>query len=62
MSMQLPQDDFILLSLINTKLRDDYPTLADLCAGEDIDEEEVLSRLNSCGYVYDGQANAFVRS
>ena len=38
--MELPSDPVILLSLINTKLRDFYPTLDILCDELDIDESE----------------------
>ena len=33
----LPKDPAILLSVVNTKLRDDYADLEDLCAAEDAD-------------------------
>ncbi|MDE6001233.1 MAG: DUF4250 domain-containing protein [Clostridia bacterium] len=58
--MNLPADDYILLSLVNTKLRDEYPSLQSLCDGEEIDGEELCARLASAGYVYDGGRNAFV--
>ena len=60
--MVLPQDDFILLSLVNTKLRDLYSSLAELCEEEDIDLNEVSSRLAAIGYEYDGTENAFRRA
>lgn len=60
LNMNLPADDFILLSLVNTKLRDCYPSFEDFCDGEDLQKEEILSRLNAAGFVYDERANAFV--
>ncbi len=57
--MQLPTDDFILLSVINTKLRDEYPSFEMLCEEEGIDGDEVRARLWSLGYVYDEKQNSF---
>ena len=49
----------MLLSLINTKLRDEYPSLASLCEEEEVEEEELVSRLAELGYHYDEENNAF---
>ncbi|MBR0464232.1 MAG: DUF4250 domain-containing protein [Clostridia bacterium] len=56
----LPKDVNILLSVVNTKLRDEYASLSDLCASLDEDEQDVKTRLGEAGWVYDGAANAFV--
>ena len=58
--MNLPADDYILLSLVNTKLRDEHPSLQSLCGEEDVDETELCSRLAAIGYSYDEARNAFV--
>ncbi|MCM1546554.1 MAG: DUF4250 domain-containing protein [Clostridiales bacterium] len=57
MSM-LPSDDNILLSLVNTALRDG-DELADFCARYFAEEEEVLARLTAAGYHYDEESKAF---
>ncbi len=57
--MNLPSDNYILLSLINMKLRDDYPTLTELCASECIDAGDLTTRLQSIGYTYDESNNQF---
>lgn len=57
--MVLPEDNFILLSLINTKLRDDYSSLDELCCVENVDRGEVCSRLASLGFSYDERINSF---
>ena len=57
--MILPEDDNILLSLINTKLRDKYSSLKELCEEEDVSAEEITSRLSSIGFTYDEQLNSF---
>ena len=41
----LPQDPMILLSVVNTRLRDDCPDLEALCAEEGADPEELCRRL-----------------
>lgn len=57
--MNLPSDDFILLSVINTALRDEYCSLEELCAAEDFSCEEISSRLAAVGYAYDPESNSF---
>ena len=56
----LPSDPVILLSFVNTKLRDDYRDLADLCAGEDLSREALEEKLSAIGYAYDPARNQFV--
>ena len=57
--MLIPSDGFMLLSLINTKLRDEYGSFDDLCEGEELDGEEVKTRLAELGFAYDKNLNAF---
>ena len=56
----LPKDPYILLSFVNTKLRDEYPSLSELCAALDADEGEITAALNAAGYSYDPGQNRFV--
>lgn len=56
----IPKDPVILLSFINTKLRDEYASLSDLCAALDADEASVTAALASLDYRYDPQRNQFV--
>lgn len=58
--MQLPKDPVILLSFINMKLRDYYPSLAALCDDLGADEEEIRKTLAAIGYEYAADKNAFV--
>ena len=60
--MQLPSDDFILLSYVNTKLRDECSSLADFCADYGVSESELTARLLALGYKYNEDKNAFIRS
>lgn len=56
----LPKDPAILLSFVNTKLRDEYPGLSELCAALDADEGEITAALAAVGYAYDRAQNRFV--
>jgi hypothetical protein len=58
--MQLPKDPYILLSYINTKLRDEYPTLEDLCKSLDVDCFNLETILASIEYSYVKELNRFV--
>ena len=56
----LPQDPVILLSYVNTKLRDDYPSLEELCGALDVDREELVRRLEGVNYRYSPEHNQFI--
>lgn len=49
----LTMDSALLVSICNTKLRNDYATLADLCEDFAISLKEFLEHLDSLGYYYD---------
>lgn len=57
--MNIPSDPFILLSYINTKLRDEFPDLDELCRSLDIDRQQLESRLATIGYFYNRELNKF---
>lgn len=57
--MTLPTDPYIPLSYINTKLRDEYPSLEALCDNLDIDAEEISQRLSDAGFSYNPEINQF---
>lgn len=59
--MSLPNDPFILLSVINTRLRDFYPSLEECCKAEGADPDEIIQKMASVQYVYDPAKNQFVR-
>ncbi len=54
-----PRDPYLLLSYVNTKLRDVYPSLTALADDLGLDEEELKARLGEIGYVYSEERNAF---
>lgn len=51
----------ILLSVINTKLRDNYDSLSALCEDLDYDLSVIRDKLASIGYKYDPNINQFIR-
>ena len=58
----LPRDPVMLLSFLNTKLRDDYADLAELSEGLDISVDELteaVERLAQAGYTYDEEQHRF---
>ncbi len=57
----LPKSPSILLCIVNTKLRDFYPSLEALC--DDLDESitEINEILNSINYYYDSKINQFIQ-
>lgn len=55
----LPNDPMILLSYVNTKLRDEYDSLAALCEDLDLDEAALKEILAAVGFVYDAGRNRF---
>lgn len=58
--MALPKDPYMLLSVVNTKLRDDYTDLDDLCASLDEDRIQLESKLKEAGFIYNPTTNQFV--
>ena len=56
----LPQDPYILFSYVNTKLRDQYGSLEELCDDLQTDAETLTQRLSAAGFQYDSARNQFV--
>ena len=56
----LPADPIILLSYINTQLRDHYASLDALCADHDADKDAICAKLADVGYEYNASRNQFV--
>ena len=57
--MNLPKDPVILLSVINTLLRDKHKSFDELCDDYNIKESEIISKLNLIGYSYNDKLNQF---
>lgn len=60
MSNNLPKDSVMLLSYINTQLRDFYPNLDELCKTLDVDKDELENKLAAIDYRYNSEMNKFV--
>ena len=58
--MSVPNDPVMLLSYINTQLRDNYSSLDILCNELSIDRSELTEKLKSIDYIYDESLNKFV--
>ena len=58
-NMSLPKDPFMLLSVINMKLRDYYSSLDSLCEDMGESKEEIEKPLNNAGFEYDKTTNSF---
>lgn len=52
-------DPNMLLSIMNTQLRDKYSSLDILCYDLEITKEIILNRLESIGYNYNEKENQF---
>ena len=57
--MNLEMDPNLLLSLINTKLRNNYKSLKTLCEEEGLDEALLKEKLLSIDYEYNQNSNQF---
>lgn len=57
--MKLPEDPVILLSYVNTKLRDEFSSLDELCGSLCVSKEEIEKKLVTIGYAYSEETNSF---
>lgn len=58
--MNLPKDPALLLSVVNTKLRDYYPSLDALCEDMEVEKTKIEDTLKKIDYEYDEAVNQFV--
>ncbi len=57
--MELPKDPMMLLSFINMKLRDLYPSLDVLCSDMNVSKEDIVKTLKDAGFEYNARQNRF---
>lgn len=57
--MSLPKDAFMLLSVVNTKLRDCYKNLDELCEDMNESRAEIEKILGDAGFEYNEELNKF---
>ncbi len=55
----IPKDPVMLLSFINLKLRDYYPSLQVLCEDLQLEEDEIRTKLAAIDYIYHAESNQF---
>jgi len=58
--MPIPNDPVILLSFINTQLRDKYPSLDEFGKSNGVDVGEIENKLSAIGYEYSAELNKFI--
>lgn len=58
--MELPRDPVMLLSVVNTKLRDYYASLDELCEDMQEDKQKIIDTLKGIDYEYDESRHQFV--
>ena len=58
--MGIPNDPVMLLSYVNLKLRDYYPSFEAMCDDMDINMAETEEKLNGIDYFYNRQINQFI--
>ena len=56
----LPKDPVMLLSVVNTNLRDFYENLDAFCMAKNVDRNELEENLSLIHYKYDEQLNKFI--
>ncbi|SKA78668.1 protein of unknown function [Clostridium sp. USBA 49] len=56
----LKMDSYMLLSIVNMKLRDEFYSLSSFCENYGIKEEEIINKLSTIGYVYNVDNNQFI--
>ncbi|MDD6283192.1 DUF4250 domain-containing protein [Oribacterium sp. HCP28S3_H8] len=57
--MSLPKDPYMLLSYVNTKLRDEYASLSEFADQEEIDLNALTKVLAAIDYHYDENLRQF---
>lgn len=60
METVLPKDPMLMLSVVNTKLRDYYKSLDILCEDMQVQKTEIMKVLKGIDYEYDRSRNQFV--
>jgi len=58
--LSLPKDPVILLSYVNTQLRNNYNSLDDFLKSNGIEKHYIVNILSSINYFYNDKLNQFV--
>lgn len=57
---KLPQDPIMLLSVLNTRMRDEKLTLEELCKQFQVSQTEIEDKLDKVGYTYNNELGKFI--
>jgi len=57
--MALPKDPFMLLSYVNTQLRDNFSSLEELASSLGVDKDVIVDTLDGAGFEYKEDLNRF---
>lgn len=60
MEYNIPKDPVMLLSYLNTQLRDHYDSFEELCLSLNLSAEEISGKLAAIDYVYNANVNQFI--
>lgn len=60
MASLLPNNPMMLLSVVNTQLRDEFDSLDELCVFFNADRDDIEEKLSAIDYEYDPDLNRFV--
>ena len=60
MYQNIPNDPVMLLSFVNTQLRDFFPSLDAFCENFGTDRKELVEKLHAIDYEYDAGTNQFI--
>ncbi len=56
----IPNNPMMLLSFMNTKLRDEHMNLSELCYDIEVEQSYIEEKLAMIDYTYDSNLNRFV--
>lgn len=54
------KDPYLMLSILNMKLRDECPTLVDLCKTYGLEMGHVQEKMKEIDYIYNAETNQFI--
>ena len=57
--MKLPNDPIMLMSVVNTKLRDEYSSPEELCKALGFEKDELEQKLKAVGFTYKPETNQY---
>lgn len=56
----MPSDAMMLLSFLNTRMRDEHVTLDELCNQFGVDRKNIEEKLDKLGYTYNNKLCKFI--